>query len=155
MLLGVHTTEETNTGAGPVGESVTVKVLLAPAAVAVRTALWVLEMLAAFAVNPTLDWLAGTVTDEGTVRLALLLLRLTGKPLVEAFPFNATVQAAEPGVAMLEGLHESELSASVADLFTVIVPPAEVAATPDPSPAAAVGTVTCTGTDVSLGLEAI
>jgi len=51
----VHVTQETKTGAGPVGESVAVKVWLMPEAVAVRTALWVLETLAAFAVNPTLD----------------------------------------------------------------------------------------------------
>ena len=151
----MHATEETNTGVGPVGDSVKVKVLLTPEAVAVRTAFCVVETLAAFAVNPMLDWPPGMVTADGAVKFELLLLSATAKPLLEALPFKATVQAAEPGVAMFDGVQESELRASVAVLFTAMVPPVPVAATLDPSPAAAVGTANCTATEVSVGLEAM
>lgn len=130
-------------------------VLLVADAVAVIAALCVIEMLAAFAVNPTVDWLAGTVTEDGTVTFALLLFTATGKPLPDAFVFSETVQVDEPGVATFVGEQDNPLNATDMGVLTAILPPVPVAATVLPSPAAAERPANCTATVLSAGVEAI
>jgi len=53
---------------------------------------------------------AATVTLTGTVRLALLLLRVTTEPPVGAAPLSVTVQALVPGPVSAAGLHDSRLA---------------------------------------------
>lgn len=55
------------------------------------------------AVNPAVVAPAATVTLPGTVALALLLERVTGKPPADAAPLSVTVQEDEPGAFTLPG----------------------------------------------------
>ena len=56
---------------------------------------------------------AGTRTEAGTVRLALLLLNVTVAPPLGAALFSVTVQLAVPGVVMVEGLQDTDVSRRV------------------------------------------
>lgn len=67
----------------------------------------------ALAVNPTLLAPAGTLIEAGTVATGSLLVRPTFNPPVGAAPVKVTAQAADPGLAIVVGLHEIALSADV------------------------------------------
>ena len=53
---------------------------------------------------------AATVTDAGTVRLALLLETATAAPPLGADPLRVTAQVEVPGVVIVPELHETELT---------------------------------------------
>ena len=59
------------------------------------------------------------MTEEGTVRLVLLLLRLTAVPAAGAAALNATVQEEVPGVFTVAGEQLKPLTVTAA--FTVTV----------------------------------
>jgi len=64
---------------------------------------------AAVAGNEALVEPAGTRTDAATVRLGLLLLRVTEAPPDGADEFSVTVQFELPGAATVAGLHVTPL----------------------------------------------
>lgn len=74
----------------------------------------------------------GTVTEEGTLRLVLLLLRVTAVPPAGAAALRVTVHVDVPGVAKEAGLHVTELRLVLVPGVTVIVLPVPVMATFDP-----------------------
>jgi hypothetical protein len=65
-------------------------------------------MFRALAVNVAELAPAGTSTDEGTVRLALLLLSTTVAPPVPTAALNDTEQLDVPGALIAVGLHARE-----------------------------------------------
>ena len=75
---------------------------------------------------------AATTTDEGTVRLLLLLPTVTVTPPLGAAPLRLAVQLDVPGVVREDGLHVNVLRLVVE--LTVSVPPVAVA--PNDPPAA-------------------
>jgi hypothetical protein len=79
-------------------------------AVAVMVADCVDVTAAAVAVNPTLVAAVGTLTLAGTVRLVLLLARVTPNPPDAAGALKVTVQATDPGEPTVPDAHETELS---------------------------------------------
>ena len=92
-----------------------VSALETPLALALRVAECVVVTVVALAVNPTLLAPAGTLMEAGTVATGSLLVRPTLNPPVGAAPVSVTAQAAEPGLAIVVGLHEIALSADVCD----------------------------------------
>ena len=77
---------------------------------AVNVVDWLVVTAETAAEKPTLDALAGTVTEAGTVTAALLLERLTITPLPVAGPLSVTVQASVPDPVIVELVHETALS---------------------------------------------
>ena len=82
------------------------------AALAFNVAACVVPSDDTIAVNPVLVAFAGTVTVAGTVTAALLLDRLTLRPLLGAAAFRVTVQASVPEPVMDAFLQESALNAA-------------------------------------------
>jgi hypothetical protein len=64
---------------------------------------------------------AATVTDAGTVRVALEFARMTLAPPLGAAWVRVTVQVEEELAPMLDGLHASEETRMAADRFTVVL----------------------------------
>ena len=95
-------------------------VRVTPLALAVTAAVWVLVSGAAVAANVAELEPAGTVTDDGTVRLALSLESETAKPPTPAASDSATVQVEFPGV-FTGDVHDKLLNATGG--MTVIEPP--------------------------------
>jgi hypothetical protein len=127
---GVHDSEEiVNAAVG--GDSVSTTVLLTPLSVAVIEAPVAAVTLLAVAVNVAELAPAGTVTDGGVVRLALLLDSAT-LAVAGAAPVRVTVHDEEPGAVMETGAHETPLSAAE-DAMAVIVPPFPVIGSAEPS----------------------
>lgn len=109
-LDGLHATEVTSTTAGAEGGvkgTFTVREL--PLKVAESVTLWLVVTVAAAAVKVAAVEPAATVTEDGTVRLPLPLLRVTVEPPAGAPALSVTVQFALPGVMIEAGLHPSEL----------------------------------------------
>ena len=68
------------------------------------------ETAAAFAVNPMLLALAGTVTVSGTVTAELLLEMFTPKPPLGALPVRVTMQASVPDPVSEAWSHDRPLT---------------------------------------------
>lgn len=66
---------------------------------------------------------AAIVTEDGTVRLALLADRVTEAPLLEAAALNVAVQFAVPGVTIVVGVHDNDATVGLIVPEPVIVPP--------------------------------
>ena len=81
----------------------------------------------AVAVKAAVVAAAATVTLEGTVKLALLLVKLTAEPPVGAAPLNVTVQVLVPGPVNEAGLQARALTLKVTGATSEI---AEVALAP-------------------------
>src|SRR5262245_60937612 len=92
-VAGLHWSEETTGGASS-DKTVDWEVELA---VAVRVAFWSATTPPARAVKLAAVEPAATVTDVGTVRLELLLARLTDAPLAGAAESSVTTQLEEAG----------------------------------------------------------
>jgi len=106
----------------PEARSWTATVWVTVPALAVRVAIWAAFTPAMVAVKETLDVPAGTVTEAGTVRAALLLVKLTLIPPLGAAALRATEQASVP-VPVKESLeHVKELSAGAVSAERVPVP---------------------------------
>ena len=103
IVAGVHVTEA---GATPTVR-LTVKLAEPPFAVAVIVADWLLEILVIEAVNVAELALAGTVTEPGTMRVALVLVKLTVVP-VAADLVSVTVQVVWPLAAREAAAHCKE-----------------------------------------------
>jgi len=88
-----------------------------------------------------------TVTLEGTVRFALLLLTAAAKFEDGTLPLTLTEQDAVPGPITLDGLQVKPESVVVADCVTEIEPPVPDPAIADPSGAAAEMPANCRPTD--------
>ena len=89
------------------------KLCFIPLALATKVALWVTVTAGAFAVNPILVAVAGTVTEPGKVTIfpaGSVLPRLTNTPPVGAAEFSVTVHEEEPGPTIDEGVQESPLT---------------------------------------------
>jgi hypothetical protein len=127
---GLHDSEEiVNADVG--ADSVRTMVLLTPLRVAVMEALVAAVTLLAVALNGAELAPAGTVTEAGVVRFALLLDSATAAA-VAAAPVRVTVHDEEPGAVIVTGEHETPLSA--ADGATaVMVPPFPVTGSVEPS----------------------
>ena len=80
-----------------------------------------MPIVAAVAVNATEADPAGAVTEEGTVRLVLLLLSVTAKPPVGATALSVTVQAEDPGAFTVLGEQIKPLTVTAAFTVTVAV----------------------------------
>src|ERR1044071_8855612 len=78
------------------------------------------------AVNDTLDEFAGTVTEAGVLRLALLSDRATTAPPLGALPVKVTVQLVEPGALITVELQLNVFRVTCVCCATVIVPPVPV-----------------------------
>jgi hypothetical protein len=78
-------------------------------------------IVAAVAVNATEANPAGAVTEEGTVRLVLLLLSVTAKPPAGATALSVTVQAEDPGAFTVIGEQLNPLTVTAAFSVTVVV----------------------------------
>ena len=65
---------------------------------------------------------AGTVTEAGVVKLALLSERVTTAPPVGAAPLKVTVQVVVPGVLIVAGAQSRLVGVTVPDCVTEIVP---------------------------------
>lgn len=96
-------------------------VLELPFKLALMTAVWLLLTLAAVAVKLAELDPPATLTDDGTVKLALLLLSATLDPPLGAAPLKLTVQLDVPGAVTDVGLHVTELT-------TTVLPPLVAAA---------------------------
>jgi hypothetical protein len=92
------------------GLSCTVNACDSPPPLAVRATVCVVLTAAAVAVKPTLVALAGTVTDGGTERSALLLASATVKPPEEAAELIVTEQESVPAPVMEVLAQERELT---------------------------------------------
>jgi hypothetical protein len=95
----------------------------------------VLLTLSAFAVKTAFEVPPPIFILDGTVALALLLVRLTGTPDEGAFTDRLTVHDAEPGPVNVEGVHVSPFR--VAGAGRVMAPLAGMVASGEPSPAEA------------------
>jgi hypothetical protein len=104
----------------------TTKVRDTAPAVAVIVADWSVVTANTFTVKVVDVAPAGTVTDAGTVALALLLERLTGNPAPPAAAVRVIVHVEVPGAFTLAGAHESELNAAVGWMIVIVPPVAEV-----------------------------
>jgi hypothetical protein len=106
------------------GESrLIVVVRVTPAPVAVMVAVASAVTAAAVAENAALVCPEATVTLEGTVRLGLLLDKLTGKPLDCAATVSVTLQLRVPGARMLPAEQVTALNAGKgASGVTLITP---------------------------------
>jgi hypothetical protein len=80
-------------------------------------------MFPAVAVNVAELAPAGTSTDEGTVRLALLLLSATVAPPVPTAALNDTEQLDVPGAVIAVGLHVRERKDGGTRLMEVVAEP--------------------------------
>jgi hypothetical protein len=89
---------------------------------------------------------------DGSVATELLLLRFTVRPDPVAFADNATVHDVEAGPTRLED--EQEMPVKFREAGNVIVPPAPLAAIPDPLLLAAPSPVSWTGMLRSGGADA-
>jgi hypothetical protein len=92
-----------------------------PFRAAVTTAVSGVATEPAVAVKWPVVELAATVALAGTVRLTLLLVKLTTTPPAGAGPLNMTVHALVPGPVKEDGAHVRALTVTVAG--TVTVPP--------------------------------
>ena len=81
-------------------------------------AVWFELTVTAVAVNDALVALAGTVTEAGVVKLALLSDRATIAPPLGAAPLKVTVQVVVPGVMIVAGVHVNELTRTVEERVT-------------------------------------
>jgi hypothetical protein len=90
----------------------------------VIVALWLLPMAAVVALKVADEAPAATVTDAGTVRVELVLVRVTAAPPVGAALVSVTVQVLEELGPRLVGLQARELTA--ADATRLIITLAEL-----------------------------
>lgn len=100
------------------GLSLRAKVLFTPSALEVTVAVSAVVTAATVAVKPTVEALAGTVTEAGTVTAPLLLDKSTATPPLDAAPLSVTVQESVPDPLTVPLLQES------ADRVGFPVPPA-------------------------------
>jgi hypothetical protein len=122
----------------PAAERFSEKVFETPAALAVRTAVWDVDSVAAtVAEKLAVVAPAGTVTLAGTVTFGLLLERATANPPVGAALFMVTVHAETAAAPTVEGVQVNPLKVdwvieSVLPVPTVEIelPPASDATTP-------------------------
>ena len=120
--VGAQTSAVTFTSGARLREAV----LELPFKAAVMTAVRGVATVPAVAVNEPVVAAAATVTLAGTVRLALLLVKVTTAPPVGACPLNVRLQALVPGPVREDGVHVRVLTVTGAG--TVTTPPvAEVA----------------------------
>jgi hypothetical protein len=105
--------------------------------VAVSVAVTSAATAAAVAVNVAVVAAAGTVTEGGTVTLALLLASVTDMPPAEAGRVNVTVHVEVPGPCTEAGVQDKLLSCGVATWLIVTVPLPPVDAKPVAFPSAA------------------
>ncbi len=108
----------TNEIFAPAAERVSGAETLAPR-VAVMVALWLPLKAPAVAVNVAEVAVAPTVTDPGTLRIPLLLERLTLAPPAGAAWESVTVQELDVLGPKLVGLHASEETTTAASRLTV------------------------------------
>ena len=87
---------------------------------AVTVALWSLLMAPVVALKVAVVAAAATVTEAGTVRTALLLVRVTRAPPVGAGFDSVTVQVLEELGPRLVGLHEIDDISTGAVRLTVV-----------------------------------
>lgn len=121
-LLGTHAKEEIRTTGAEGGNRFTVKFAAAPAAPAVIDTALLAETKAADPEKVAEVLPAVILSVLGTVKVELLLPRLTAKPPLGAAPVRVTVHSVEPGVTKLLGAHDNPLKPTV--WLTVICPPA-------------------------------
>ncbi len=122
-------------GAAPAGDSVIDAVLELPFKLALTVAVWPLVTLAAVAVKLAALAPAATITEDGTVKLALLLLNATLAPPLGAAPLKLTVQLVLPGVVSADAWHVNALTTVVEP--TVTWPPEALVAIAAPEEEAA------------------
>jgi len=123
-LLGTHATEETLAGDSRVSENV----LAEPFRVAVTTAVVLFATTDAVTLNWALLRVWPTLTEAGTLKLALSSLTVTVRPPVGAGAVRLTVQVASPGVRIVAGAQLSPLIPMGARVrVAVAVPPPAVA----------------------------
>jgi len=83
-------------------------------------ALWSLAMAPVVTLKVAVVAAAATVTEAGTVRTALLLVKVTRAPPVGAGLFRVTVQVLEELGPRLVGLHEIDDISTGATRLTVV-----------------------------------
>jgi hypothetical protein len=93
--------------------------------VAVRVALWSLAMVPVVTLKVAEVAAAGTVTDAGTVRVALVLERVTAAPPVGAALVKVTVQVELPELLRVAGRHVREVTAGKTTTAVTVPPVAE------------------------------
>ena len=103
------------------GDTVTVAVFTTPLALAVTVTVCTLVTVAAVAVKVSVVAPEETVTFAGTGNPALLLVRLTVKPLPVAAFVNVTVQAVVCPDVTLDGEHATDDNCAGAEAFRVKV----------------------------------
>jgi hypothetical protein len=116
-LVGLQASEETRTGA----TRLTVVLAELLLYVAVMVALELLPMVVVVAVKVAEVAAAETVTAAGTVRVELVLVRVTLAPPVGAGWVNVTVQLLEAFCPRLVGLQASEETRTGATRLTVVL----------------------------------
>ncbi len=102
--VGLHTSDDTNTGATRLIVAL-VELLLY---VAVTVALWLLPIVVVVALNVAVVAAAATVTDVGTVRVALVFASATSAPPAGAGCVRVTEQVLEAFCPRLAGLHTKD-----------------------------------------------
>jgi hypothetical protein len=106
-------------------------------------------------VNVADDDPAGTDTEAGTLRAALLSDTATDIPLDGAPALRLTVQVRVPGVVNVVGVHARELNvAAVRELWMLMLPPVAVRVAPTPAGSAAMALETPIETEEPLTLVA-
>ena len=86
------------------------KLFVTPVELAVKVTACAVPTALTFAVKPALVAFAGTISVDGTVTAALLLVIATLKPPLGAAPLNVTVQASVPEPVIEALPHEKALS---------------------------------------------
>jgi hypothetical protein len=118
-LTGVQLTEVGTTG----GTRLIVRLLELLPRSAVTVADWLLEKMVVVAALKVAEVAAGaTVTDVGTVRVELVLIRVTIAPVAGAGPLRTTVQIEVAKPFRVAGRQDSEVTAGRA-ATTVTAPP--------------------------------
>lgn len=120
-MIGVFTAVEPNAmlvALTPIVETTPVRFMAnaadVAAEVAFRVALCVFPTADTFAVNPALVPPDGTVTLAGTTTFALLLVRPTANPVLDAAALSLTVHATFTNPETVALPHETELTPAVA-----------------------------------------
>jgi hypothetical protein len=110
------------------------KVRVVVPALAVKMVIRAGEATVAVTVKPAIDAAAGTFTVAGTLKLELLLERVTLNPSAGDGALRVTVQAAVPGALIVTGVQESPLKVGCVPVWlTEIVPPTPAERIPWPS----------------------
>ncbi len=103
-LVGLQPSDDTSTGASRLIVALAELLLY----VAVTVALWLLPIVVVVALNVAVVAAAATVTDVGTVRVALLFVSATTAPPAGAGCVRVTVQVLEAFCPRLAGLQPSD-----------------------------------------------